>query len=86
MRLPFRVRDLKAEDTFILSMISEYAILGTPFLMAHQYCMDFKRPIIYVDGKELKCVDRHGLLRESNFKVVRGVVVPCVLKLIYSAG
>lgn len=59
--LPFRVGDVKAEEPFVVSMITEDAILGMPFLMAHQCCMDFKKQILQVDGKEQTCTDRHTL-------------------------
>ena len=60
LRLPLRVRDLKAEEVFVVSRINEYAILGMPFLVAHNCAMKFNQPIVQVDGRKLKCTDRHS--------------------------
>ena len=76
IRLQVRVRDVKTEDVFVVSQISEDAILGMPFLVAHNCSMDFNQPVVQVDGRKLTCTDRHGRLLLSNLQVTREVVVP----------
>ena len=76
LRLPLRVRDVKTEATFVVSRINEDAILGMPFLVAHNCSMEFNQPMIQVDGKRLKCTDRHGRLLVSSVQVTRDLVVP----------
>lgn len=39
IRQPFCVRDLKAEEAFVVSWISEGAILGMPFLVIHDWTL-----------------------------------------------
>ena len=49
LRLPLRVRDVKAEEVFVVSRINEDAILGMPFLVAHNCAMEFNQPIAHLD-------------------------------------
>ena len=76
LRLPLQVRDVKAEEVFVVSHINEDAILGTPFLVAHNCAMEFNQLIVQVDGKKLKCTDRHGRLLVSSVQVTHELVVP----------
>ena len=76
LRLPLRVREVKAEEVFVVSRISEDAILGMPFLVAHNCAMEFNQSTVQVDGKRLKCTDRHGRLLVSSVQVTRELVVP----------
>ncbi len=67
-RLPFygiitlsgRLRDIKFEETFVVSQINEDAIFGMPFLTSHGCVMEFGQPTIRINGKELLCTDRYG--------------------------
>ena len=76
LRLPLRVRDVKVEEVFVVSRINEDAILSMPFLVAHNCAMEFNQPIVQVDGKKLKCTDRHGQLLVSSVQVTHELVVP----------
>lgn len=80
IRLPIRVRDVKVEEAFVVSRISEDAILSRQFVMADQCSIDFTRPVLQEDKKELVCTDRHRRLLLSLqvqvFQVMRAVVVP----------
>ena len=38
--------------------------------------MEFDQPAVQIDGKKLKCMDRHGRLLVSSVQVTREVVVP----------
>jgi hypothetical protein len=76
IRLPVRLREVRTEETFVVSRISEDAILGMPFLISHRCALDFGRPVVRVDGKELQCTDRHGRLLANLVQVVRDVVIP----------
>ena len=76
LRLPLRVRDVKTEEVFVVSRINEDAILGMPFLVAHNCSMEFQQPIIQVDGHKLKCTDRHGRLLISSVQITKELVVP----------
>ena len=75
IRLTGRVRDVPIEEVFVVSQISEDAILGMPFLAAHSCKMEFGNPIIEVQGKKLQCTDRHGRLLVSQVQVWREVTV-----------
>ena len=66
VKLPLRVREIKTREVFVVSCIKEDAILGMPFLMAHNCSMEFSQPKMRIDGKRLRCTDKHGrLLAES---------------------
>lgn len=41
IRLPMRVRNIRAEDVFVVSRVCEDAILEVPFLTAHNCSLDF---------------------------------------------
>ena len=62
LRLLLHVRDVKTVAVFVISRINEDAILGMPFLVAHNCSIEFNQPMTQVDGKRLKCTDRHGRL------------------------
>ena len=76
IRLSFRVRDVKTEEVFVVSRINEDAILGMPFLVTHNCSMEFHQPVIQVDGRELKCTDRHGRLLIGSVQVTHELIVP----------
>ena len=83
-RLPFygiiqltgRLREIKFQETFVVSQINEDAILGMPFLTKHGCTMEFNRPTVTVDGKELLCTDRYGRLLISSVQIVRNQTIP----------
>ena len=52
LRLPLRVGDVKTEETFVVSRINEDAILGMPFLVAHNCTMEFDQPAVHIDGRQ----------------------------------
>ena len=76
LRLPFRVREVKTGGVFVVSHINEDAILGMPFLVTHNCAMEFNQPIVQINGKRLKCTDRHGRLLVSSVQVIHELVVP----------
>ena len=45
LRAVIRLRDMRTEATFVVSHISEDAILGMPFLTTHHCALDFERPL-----------------------------------------
>ena len=47
-----------------------------PFLVAHNYAMEFDQPIVQVDGRRLKYTGRHGRLLVSSVQVTQEFVVP----------
>ena len=51
------MRDVKAEEVFVVSRINEDAILGMPVLVAYNCAMEFNQPIVQVDSRKLKCTD-----------------------------
>ena len=83
-RLPFygliqlegKLRDVKFRETFVISQINEDAILGMPFLTSHGCIMEFGRPTITIDNRELSCTDRYGRLLVSHVHIVRQQVLP----------
>ena len=60
----------------MVSRINEDAILGMPFLVAHNCAMAFHQPMVQVGGRKLKCTDRHGKLLVSSVQTTHGLVVP----------
>ena len=76
IRLSMRLRQVKTEEVFIISQISEDAILGMPFLVERRCAMDFKRPVLKIDGQEVKCTDRQGRLLANSIQAVRQEVLP----------
>ena len=52
------------------------AILGMPFLVAQNRVMDFKQPMIQVDGSQLTCTDQQRRLLLSHIQALREVVIP----------
>ena len=44
LQLPIQLREVKIEETFVISQLSEDAILGMPFLAAHRRNLDFTKP------------------------------------------
>ena len=76
LRLPHRVRNVKAEEVFVVSRINKDAILSMLFLVTHNCAMEFNQPIVQVDGRKLKCTDRHGRLLVSSIQNTHELVVP----------
>lgn len=70
-----RLRNVKIDDTFVVGRISEDAILGMPFLSRHECPMEFSKPTMTVDGRELACTDRHGHLMLSKVQTIRKLVI-----------
>lgn len=76
IQLPIRVRDVKTEETFVVSRISVEAILGMPFLAAHNCHLNFAKPVLRIDGRELTCTDRHGRLMMRNIQLLQKLTLP----------
>ena len=76
VKLNIRLRQVKTEEVFIISQINEDAILGMPFLVDRHCSMDFRKPIIQLDGHELKCTDRQGRLLSNHIQTVKGGTLP----------
>ena len=75
LQLDVRLRQVKTTEVFIISQLNEDAILGMPFLVERQCRMDFKRPVLLLDGQELKCTDRQGRLLSNQIQAVRREVL-----------
>ena len=67
---------MKTEEVFIISQINEDVILGMPFLVDRHCSMDFRKPIIKLDGHELKCTDRQGRLLSNHIQTGKGEILP----------
>ena len=76
LRVPTRLRDVRIEETYVVSQLSEDAILGMPFLAAHECALSFQKPVLTIDGQELACSDRHGRLLASRVQVLRPTTIP----------
>ena len=76
IKLDIRLRQVKTQETFIISQINEDAILGMPFLVERKCAMDFQRPVLKLDGQEVRCTDRQGRLLVNRIQAVRGEVIP----------
>ena len=75
VRLAVRLRQVKIEETFVVSQISEDAILGMPFLVEQGCSMDFTKPVIQLGGQEVKCTDRLGRLLFNRIQALKGEVI-----------
>ena len=76
VRLAVRLQQVKVEETFVVSQISEDAILGMPFLVEQGCSMDFTKPVIQLGGHEVKCTDRLGRLLFNRIQALKGEVIP----------
>ena len=76
LQLNIRLRQVKTQEVFIISQINEDAILGMPFLVDRQCKMDFRRPVLLLDGHEVKCTDRQGRMLANQIQAVRREVLP----------
>lgn len=56
------LKDIKFEDTFVVSQISEDIIFGIQFLTQQGCSMEFHWPTTTVDGMKLICTDRQSRL------------------------
>jgi hypothetical protein len=70
-----KLRDVVFEETFVVSQISEDAILGMPFLTTQQCRMDFSKPVLTMNGRELMCTDRLGRMMTSRVQSVKKITV-----------
>ena len=76
VQVPIKVRDVKLEEIFVVSQISEDAILGMPFLANHDCRMDFTKPVVTIGERELVCTDRYGRLMASRVQTVKKITIP----------
>ena len=76
VKLPIKIRDVKLEEIFVISQISEDAILSMPFLKNHDCCMEFTKPVVTLRGRELVCTDRYRRLMASRVQTIRKVTIP----------
>ena len=76
VKIPIKIRDVKLEEIFVISQISEDAILGMPFLTNHDCRIEFTKPVVTFGGRELVCTDRYGRLMVSRVQTVRKVTIP----------
>ncbi|XP_067944968.1 uncharacterized protein [Watersipora subatra] len=76
VRLQVQLRDVKIEEVFVASKISKDAIIGMPFLVAHQCTMNFEQPIVTVWGRSLIFTNRQGQLLLGKVQMLHDVVVP----------
>lgn len=65
---------------FVVSRVSENAILGMPFLHTDNCSLDFAQPVSSVTGKELTCTDRHEKMLVSTVQVTCEVVIPAIME------
>ena len=76
VKIPIKIRDVKLEEIFVISQISEDAILGMPFLTNHDCCMEFIKPVVTFGEKKFVCTDRYRRLMASRVQTVRKVTIP----------
>ena len=76
IQLNLRVKEMVIEEKLVVSRINEDVILGMPFLATHRCTIDFGRPAVVVDGKEIECTDRHGRRLICSVQLVRDTTIP----------
>jgi hypothetical protein len=70
LRLSFDIMEEQFVETFVVSEQRADASLSISFL-AHQGCViDFEKAILYVNSKELPCVDKAGIVIKASKHVV----------------
>ncbi|XP_067949417.1 uncharacterized protein [Watersipora subatra] len=82
IRLTGRVRDVPIEENFIVSQISEDAILGVPFLISHRCHVEFDQPVISIEDRKLSCTDKYGRLMVSKVHTWKKVTIPPLSEII----
>ena len=75
IRLELRLKGMCLEEVFVVGKISEDVILGMPFLTDHQCTMVFGTSTVLIEGKEVRCTDRHGRQLVSEIQVERPVIL-----------
>ena len=75
LQTPGRIRDVKFEGTFVISCLSEDAILGMTFLLEQGCTLNFGNPVISIQGQELACTDRFGRLLTSKVQALKTITV-----------
>jgi len=70
------VLDQAIKETFIVSQLKKYAILGMLFLRKHGCHINFSKSATVMAGRELTCVDKFGRLLVGGVQVVRRCTIP----------
>ena len=70
IRLTIRLKDVRTKEVFVVSRLSENAILGMPFFVTHQCSLEFEQSVVWVNGRQLVCTDRHEQLLQSKVQVL----------------
>ena len=76
IQLRSRLRELLIEEKLVVSRISEDVILGMPFLANHSCSIDFHSTRVVVDGRQIKCMERHGRQLTSFVQLVKETTIP----------
>ena len=74
--LACKLRNEPFEETFIVSKITDDAILGMSFLEKMGCTLNFDRHILNINDKELLCVDRTGTLLSNKVQILKDAVIP----------
>ena len=67
---------MKLEEIFLVSQINEYAILGMPILTRHDCKVDFDRPIVTIEERELVRTGWLEWLMVSHVQTIRRTTIP----------
>ena len=76
IKIPIRLRDVKTEETFVISSIKEDAILGMPFFKQNKCTIEFEQSTMKIGSRFLRCTDRLGRSLTSKVQVVQQMVLP----------
>ena len=76
IKIPIKIRDVKLEEIFAISQISKEAILGMPFLANHDCRMEFTKPVVTNEGRELVHTDRYGRLVARRVQTAMKITIP----------
>lgn len=71
-----KVRDVPIDHEFLVAKLQDDAILGLSFLERFNCSMQFGRPILNIDGRDLMCTDQWGNPMASKVQLIRPTVVP----------
>ena len=70
------VGGVKFQETFVVGVINEDAILGMAFLTAHNCSIDFATSEVKVGERAVACADKHGRRLTTKVQAKRAFTIP----------
>ena len=74
--IPCTVRNEVFNETFIVSTITDDAILGVSFLKEKGCTLNCSKSVLCLNGKELPCVDKTGASLANHVQLIQNITIP----------